>query len=134
MTIPGVSIQRSAYSVKETMDRLQTAVADHGGTIYARINQQAELWTVGQVILPLEFLLFGNPKAGGPIMAANPAAALDLPLKFIAWEDAQHQVQVAFNEASYIENRYAMPPASASLLDLAPLVAKALAVESPPRS
>jgi len=134
MTIPGIIIQDSPYSVKETIDLIQTAITSHGGTIYARINQQTELRLVGQELLPLEYLLFGNPKAGGLIMAANPVAALDLPLKVIAWEDAKHQVRVAFNEATYIEIRYSLPPATAALTELTAMVAKALAPAKPLRS
>ncbi len=134
MAIPGVLIQGSPYPVKETMDRLQTAIAHHGGTTYARINQQEEARAAGQDLLPLEFLLFGNPQAGGPIMAANPVAALDLPLKIIAWEDVKRQVWVAFNDAAYIENRYSLAPATAAPLDLTPMIAKALATEGLLRS
>jgi uncharacterized protein (DUF302 family) len=51
---------------------------------YAWINQQIEVNNVGQDLLPLEFILFGNLKAGGSLMAKNPLIALDLPLKAIA--------------------------------------------------
>ena len=127
MTIPGVLITSSAYPVKETMDRIQTVIQDLGGTIYARIDQQKELHSVGLKLLPLEYLLFGNPEVGGLFMATNPVAALDLPLKIIAWEDGEQQVRVAFNEASYIRTRYSLPPTTAYLLELNVLVAKALA-------
>ena len=60
--------------------------------VYARINQQSKAHNVGKEIPPLEFILFGNPKAGGLIMAENPIAALDLPLKIIAWQDAEKSV------------------------------------------
>jgi hypothetical protein len=53
---------------------------------------------------------FRKPEAGGPAMAENPLVALDLPLKVIAWQDAQHQVWVAYNDAEYIKERYSLPP------------------------
>ena len=104
----GVVVRPSAYTVNETIDRLQFFLQQHGATIYARINQQAEVQKAGQTLLPLQFILFGNPKAGGPIMAQNPIAALDLPLKIIAWQDAQNKVWVAYNDAHYIEERYGL--------------------------
>jgi len=122
----GVIVQPSPYSVKETIDRLEAFFRQHGATIYARIDQQAELQKTGQNIAPLEFLLFGNPKAGGPIMLENPIAALDLPLKIIAWEDDQRQVNIAFNEAAYIEERYSLIHNPTSPLNLSPLIAMAL--------
>ncbi len=122
----GVIIQPSPYPVKETIDRLEGFLRQHGATIYARIDQQAELQKVGQAISALEFIMFGNPKAGGPIMIENPIAALDLPLKVIAWEDDQKRVFIAYNNASYIEDRYALLHNANSPLNLDSLVLMAL--------
>ncbi len=127
MTNPsGITIRKSQYTVKETIDRLQAALEQHGVTIYARIDQQQELQKVGQTIAPLEYLLFGNPKAGGPVMVENPVAALDLPLKLIAWQDDQQAVHIAYNDASYIKNRYSLSAGVSAPLDLDPLMTKIL--------
>ena len=126
MNPKGVIIHPSPYPVKETIDRLVTFLQQHGATIYARINQQDELQKTGQKIPPLEFLLFGNPKAGGPIMIENPIAALDLPLKVIAWEDGQRNVYVAYNEQQYIEERYSLLHKENSPLNLGNLIAMVL--------
>ena len=126
MNPKGVIIHPSPYTVKETIDRLVTFLQQHGATIYARINQQDELQKTGQKIPPLEFLLFGNPKAGGPIMIENPVAALDLPLKVIAWEDGQRNVYVAYNEQQYIEERYSLLHKENSPLNLGNLIAMVL--------
>jgi len=126
MNPKGVIIHPSPYPVKETIDRLVTFLQQHGATIYARINQQDELQKTGQKIPPLEFLLFGNPKAGGPIMIENPVAALDLPLKVIAWEDGQRNVYVAYNEQQYIEERYSLLHKENSPLNLGNLIAMVL--------
>jgi uncharacterized protein (DUF302 family) len=122
----GVVIRRSAYMVKETMDRLQSFLQQHGATIYARIDQQAEVQKAGQDLRPLQFILFGNPKAGGPIMAENPLAALDLPLKIIAWEDIQNKVWLAYNDAQYIEERYSLVHSENSPLKLDALITMTL--------
>ena len=126
MNPEGVIIRPSSYSVKETIDRLVVFLQQHGTTVYARINQQSEVSNAGQKIAPLEFILFGNPSIGGLVMAEKPIAALDLPLKLIAWEDGNKKVWLAFNEAGYIEDRYSLPPALTDLLNLDPLISKAL--------
>ena len=126
MNPKGVIIQPSPYTVKETVDRLQAFLQQHGATIYARIDQQAELQKTGQSIAPLEFIMFGNPKAGGPIMVENPVAALDLPLKVIAWEDDQKNVFIACNDGLYIEERYSLLHKENSPLDLDNLIKMAL--------
>jgi uncharacterized protein (DUF302 family) len=123
----GMIIRESRYAVKETIDRLVNFLEQHGATLYSRINQQSEVQKAGIEILPLEFILFGNPKVGGQVMLENPLAALDLPLKIIAWEDKDHKVWYAFNEASYLGERYSLPQTLAGTLDLDAVTTKALA-------
>ena len=120
----GIITQQVAYSVKESIDKLQAIIEKNGATIYARIDQQSELIKAGIAINPLEFLLFGNPVAGGKLMAENPVVALDLPLKIIAWEDDKQQTWIAYNEAAYVQERYALKPDVNSPLDLGKLVGK----------
>jgi len=126
MNPKGVTICLSEHVVKDTIDRLQSFLRQHDVTIYARIDQQSELAITGQTIPPLEFLLFGNPKAGGPVMIENPLAALDLPLKIIAWEDHDKKVWVAYNEGSYVKERFSLSDAVSAALNLDMVVAKAL--------
>ncbi|PTR01476.1 uncharacterized protein (DUF302 family) [Mucilaginibacter yixingensis] len=126
IAISGVSVYQSKYSVKNTTDRLQAALQKHNVTIYARIDQQQELQKAGYTILPMEFLLFGNPKAGGPVIIENPVAALDLPLKFMIWQDDLDQVHVAYNDAEYIKDRYQLPADVAAPLNLDSLISSAL--------
>jgi uncharacterized protein (DUF302 family) len=126
MNPSGVVIHSSQYTVKETIDRLVVFLQQHGATIYARINQQSEVHNAGLKIDPLEFILFGNPRAGGLVMIENPIAAIDLPLKIIAWEDEKNKVWIAHNDAAYIEERHSLPPVLMALLDLEPLITKAL--------
>ena len=123
----GVKIYPGKYSVKETIDCLQKFLEQHGATIYARIDQQDELRRTGQSIAALEFLMFGNPKAGGAIMAQNPLVALDLPLKIIAWEDDNSKVWVACNDAKYLEERYSLSPSENTPLNLDKLIGTVLA-------
>lgn len=126
MNPQGIITRQSNYSVKETIDRLQTFLEQHGATIYARIDQQAEVQKAGMNLSPLEFLLFGNPKAGGILMVENPLIAIDLPLKVIAWQDEQKNVWISYNDGVYIENRYNLLHQDNSPLHLDQLIFKAL--------
>jgi uncharacterized protein (DUF302 family) len=126
MNPEGVNIYESQYPVKETIDRLQAFLQQHGATIYARIDQQAEVRKAGQNLSALEFIMFGNPKAGGALMAENPLVALDLPLKVIAWEDSQKKIWIACNDALYIEGKYGLSHHENSPLNLDPLISKML--------
>jgi len=115
-------IKQSPYSARETVDRLADILKQKGITIYARIDQQAEAARAGITLHPLEFLLFGNPQRGGQIMAENPAAALDLPLKVVAWEDDERRTWVTYNQPDFIRQRYSLNEATAGLTDIEPLI------------
>jgi uncharacterized protein (DUF302 family) len=54
-------------------------------------------------------VVLGNPKAGTPLMVAAPTAAIDMPLKILAWQDAEDKTWVAYNEAEYLQARHRFP-------------------------
>ena len=109
-TIPNSIITLpSKHSAKETIDGLEKILTARGITVFLRINQQEEAKKVGLLLLPLELLIFGNPKAGTPLMEIEPLAALDLPLKAIAWEDREGRAWLSYNKSEYIIDRYSLP-------------------------
>lgn len=122
----GIVMRESIYSVNETINRCVLLLQKKGATIYARINQQAEAHGAGISIKPIEFILFGNPAAGGAIMATNPLAALDLPLKIICWEDRLNKVWLAYNDSLYIEERYGLEHKENSPINIEPLATAVL--------
>jgi uncharacterized protein (DUF302 family) len=56
-----------------------------------------------------KLLIFGNPKAGTPVMLAAPSIAIDLPLKILIWEDAQGKVWASYNSPGYLQERHGVP-------------------------
>ena len=104
----GIISQPSQYSVSATIDRLEAVLQAKGITIFARIDQQAEAEKVGLSLRPTQLLLFGNPQAGTPLMVAEPAIALDLPLKILAWEAADGKVWLSYNDPNYLKQRFSL--------------------------
>jgi uncharacterized protein (DUF302 family) len=51
-------------------------------------------------------LVFGNPRAGTPLLAAAPTAGIDLPLKLLIWEEADGTVTVGYNSPEWIGARH----------------------------
>ncbi len=86
------------------------AFRQHGIRVFATIDQQAEAAAAGVAMPPATLILFGNPKAGTPLMLAQPAAGIDLPLKVFVVEAAPGEVAVIFNSATYLIERHALPP------------------------
>jgi len=122
METKNIISKKSTLGVKETSDKFEGILTQKGITIYARINQQAEAAKAGIVLRGIEFLLFGNPGKGGRVMAENPGAALDLPLKLLVWEDAQTQTWVSYNDPASLIERFSLAEQTARLTDIEPLV------------
>jgi uncharacterized protein (DUF302 family) len=126
MNTPGISSAQSIYSVRDTSNRLENIMQAAGATVYARIDQQAELKKAGLVIRPMEFILFGNPAAGGPVIQQNPLVALDLPLKLLIFENDKNETWIIYNDAFWIGDRYKLEQGTYQALVLDKLVQKAL--------
>ena len=126
MKAKGVIVQPIKFAPKDAIDLLEKFFRQNGITIYARIDQQAEAANNGTKIKPLVFLLFGNPAKGGPVMVENPLAALDLPLKVIAWQDEKLNNYIAFNDINYLASRYSLSNSAAQLIDIGAVILKIL--------
>jgi len=105
----GIVSKSSNHSVDETVQRLTAMLADKGVKLFAVIDHSGEAEKAGLRMPPTKLLIFGNPKAGTPIMLAAPSAALDLPLKILVWEDGQGHVWLSYNSSEYLQRRHGFP-------------------------
>ena len=101
----------SRYPVPETFKRLEAIVLARGLSILARIDHGGDAAKVGLNMHPTQLLIFGNPKAGTPLMIASPTLAIDLPLKALVWEDGEGKVWVSYNSPEYLKQRHNIPDA-----------------------
>jgi len=101
----------SKYTVPDTLQRLESVVTSHGLTVFARIDFGGDAAKVGLQMRPTQLLIFGNPKAGTPLMIAAPSIAIDLPLKALAWQDATGRVWLSYNTSEYLKERHGLPDA-----------------------
>jgi len=107
----GIVSIASNHSVSDTIDRLESLVKAKGMTIFARIDFSGDAARNGLAMRPEQMLIFGNPKAGTPLMQAEPAVGLDLPLKALVWEDEQGATWIGYNTPDYIVQRHGLPAA-----------------------
>lgn len=99
-------MKKSPHSVSETMDRLAAAVESVGATVFARIDHAKGAASIGDELRPTEVMLFGRPRIGTPVIQANQAAGLDLPLRVVAFEDAEGQVYMQWHDPVGIAEEY----------------------------
>ena len=108
---------RSPHPFADTVQRLLDAFATRGIKVFATIDQQAEARSVGLDMPPTTLIVFGNPKAGTPLMLANPAVGVDLPLKLLVSEARPGEVSVLLTPAAALIERHALPPELAADLE-----------------
>ncbi|HEX4586105.1 MAG TPA: DUF302 domain-containing protein [Burkholderiaceae bacterium] len=106
----------SQHSVVETVDRLERLLKERGLIVFARIDFSGDAAKAGLTMRAEQMLIFGNPKAGTPLMQAAPASGLDLPIKALVWEDADGKTWLAYNDPQYIVRRHGLPPGLAANL------------------
>ena len=123
--VAGLRILPTQHSVAEVLNRVQTLARARGLTIFAQIDFSGDAERSGLALRPTGLVMVGNPKAGTPLIDASPTVAIDLPLKILAWQDAQGQCWVAYNETEYLQVRHGIP--SALMQNIAALGALAAA-------
>ena len=107
--------------VAATVSRLTGILSAKGLRVFAVIDQAAEAGRAGLELHETVLVLFGNPAAGTPVMAAAPLAALDLPLKVLIWDDSG-QTKVTYYGPAALAARYDLSPdLAANLAAIDPL-------------
>jgi uncharacterized protein (DUF302 family) len=107
----GIVNKPSNHSVEETIAKLKDILEAKGVKLFALVDHSGEAEKAGMAMRPTKLLIFGNPKAGTPLMQASPSSALDLPLKLLVWEDADRKVWISFNSPAYLRQRHDLPEA-----------------------
>ena len=124
--VKGLIRRESRHPANATIHRLETLLTEKGVKIFARIDFSADAQAAGLTLRPELMLIFGNPKAGTPLMVERPTVGIDLPLKVLAWEDTQGKSWVAFNDPSYIIARHELTESLAkNLAAVIPLIEQA---------
>ena len=105
VTIPG------HQSVDQTVQKLEGILEAKGIKLFTVIDHSGEAEKAGLKMRPTKVVIFGNPKAGTPLMIASPSIAIDLPLKVLVWEDANGKVWVSYNSPAYLQARHELAAA-----------------------
>jgi uncharacterized protein (DUF302 family) len=95
--------------VDGTVKTLEEILQTKGVKLFALVDHSGEAEKAGMQMRPTKLLIFGNPKAGTPLMIASPSIAIDLPLKILVWEDADGKVWISYNAPTYLQARHRLP-------------------------
>lgn len=104
----GLTVVASDWPVKEAVKRMVAIIEQQGWHLFARIDHADHARRKGLSLRPTELLLFGNPEIGTLLMQKCQIAAIDLPMKVLAWEDEQGQVNIAHNSTQWLKDRHGL--------------------------
>lgn len=104
----GLILAESAYDVEETLIRLAETMEEAGLTVFGNVNHGRNAASVDQELLPTQVLLFGNPRLGTPLMLTSPTVAIDLPQKYLIWEDTSGRTFISYNSVDYLIERHGL--------------------------
>jgi uncharacterized protein (DUF302 family) len=104
----GIVSRPSNHSVDRTVQKIEELLQAKGVKLFALVDHSGEAAAAGLHMPPTKLLIFGNPKAGTPLMLASPSVAIDLPLKILVWEDSQGQI--SWNSPAWLQARHNLPP------------------------
>jgi uncharacterized protein (DUF302 family) len=109
----GVVTKTAAGSVAEVAAKFREILDQKGVMVFAAIDQAAAARTAGLTLRDTVLIIFGNPAAGTPVMAAAPLAGLDLPLKVLIWDDAG-VTRISYYSPQTIADRHGLDAGTAA--------------------
>src|SRR5579884_2277117 len=104
----GIETAFSAHAVDETVARLKQLIEAKGAKLVAVVDHSGEAAAAGLAMPNTKLVIFGAPKAGTPLMLAEPSVALDLPLKVLVAESATGATQLSWNSPLWLEQRHGL--------------------------
>lgn len=125
-TANGLVKLRAKASVDELVKKLEEMLAARGVKIFAVIDHSGEAEKAGLEMPNTKVVIFGNPKAGTPLMLEAPSIAIDLPLKILIAEDGAGGSSVSYNSADYLAKRHGLPAEKSVVLASVAKLAKEL--------
>ncbi len=86
--------------------RLERAAVANGLTVAAKIDHAAAARKAGLTLRPTTLIIAGNPAAGTPLMVADQTMAVELPLRFLVWQDEGGKAHVSYDPIKSIAARH----------------------------
>ena len=116
-------VTRSTSGYAETVKRLTEAIARRGLTVFARFDHAAAAKEAGLELGPEEVVVFGNPRAGTPLMESDPRIGIELPLRMLVWEEGEGAL-LGYNDPRELAGRYDVELHHATLETMSALLAE----------
>jgi len=111
--IPGMAVLVSDADLADTVDRLEGAIGDIG-TVTATVDHADAASGAGLDLDPTVLVVGSGADAAAPILQQAQSAGLDLPQKYLVWED-DGVVYLGYNTVEWIARQAGIGPRSDAL-------------------
>ncbi len=118
-TSNGLIHSPSNHDLATTVSHLETLITEKEMQIIAKVDHAASAHKIDKELRPTTLLLFGNPQAGTPLMQEIQTAGIDLPQKYLIWEDQESNVWITHNDPTYMSSRHDIKDGEALLKKIA---------------
>ncbi|PSK64070.1 hypothetical protein B0E53_03975 [Micromonospora sp. MH33] len=123
----GLATRRSSLNVAQTVAAIQAELDRRGIPVAVVVDHSAAARKAGLELPATQVVIFGDPKAGTPLMQAAPEIALELPLRVMVRDDGGPGALITWPDPTYLAQRYSLPSQELSALKApAGIVAAAL--------
>jgi uncharacterized protein (DUF302 family) len=96
----------SAHDPTKTVERFKALLAQKGIELFAHVDHAAGAEKVGLSLRPTQVLIFGNPRAGTPLMQSQQTIGLDLPLRVLVWQDDAGKVWLTYRRVESLARQH----------------------------
>ena len=114
----GLTTIPSSFGPKETMDRLEAGIRAQSMQVFVRVDHAAGAAAAGLDLRPTEVILFGNARAGTPLMQLDQTLGIDLPLKALVWQDAVGKTWLSYDEPQWLVQRHGIGDQAERMVEL----------------
>lgn len=101
----GLVTVESAVDFETTVARLEDELEQRELVLVTTVDHAANAAEVDEQLPPTTLFLFGNPEVGTPLMQASRSIGIDLPQKFLVWED-DGDAFVTYNDPQFLADRH----------------------------
>ncbi len=98
-------VKHSTAGYAQTVTALIDAIERRGLTVFARVDHAAGARLVGLELADEEVVMFGNPRAGTPLMQSDPRIGVELPLRVLVWSEDE-RTHVGYEDPRELAGRY----------------------------
>jgi uncharacterized protein (DUF302 family) len=117
----GVIVTESSSGYAPTVDALIAAIERRGLTVFARVDHAGGARAAGLELGDEEVIVFGNPRAGTPLMQSDPRIGIELPLKLLVWSEGE-RTSIGYRDPRELTETYDVAAQTAVLEQMAGLL------------